>query len=141
MELEDYQKAEMTFVPDAYKTSHHITGLLALAKRLQTLIIMEPGTIPNLTGAGVGIATYLGELADDTTLTDIRNDIFTQVYKYLPNNVISDISVKILESKDDGKKFLAFFVKLSTTVDDKTSFALTFGKNVTSGGIVSDFYF
>jgi hypothetical protein len=141
MELEDYQKAEMTFVPDAYKTSHHITGLLALAKRLQTLIIMEPGTIPNLTGAGVGIATYLGELADDTTLTDIRNDIFTQVYKYLPNNVISDISVKILESKDDGKKFLAFFVKLGTVVDDKTSFALTFGQNISSGSVISDFYF
>ena len=65
MAIPDSVKDETTFIPDAYRTSHNIKGLFALARRLQTLIIMEPGTIPNLIGAGVGIGSYLQELADD----------------------------------------------------------------------------
>lgn len=132
---------EVTFVPDAYRTSHSIKGLLALARRLQTLIIMEPGTIPNLTNAGIGIGTYLGEIADDITIGTLKDRIGDQVYRYLPNDQISDYSVKVIESKEDGKKFLAVFFKLGTAVDGKDSFALTFGSNTQGGGVKSDFYF
>jgi hypothetical protein len=137
----DARKDEVTFIPDAYRSSHNITGLFALARRLQTLIIMEPGTIPNLIDAGVGIGTYLGELADDITLSNLKDSINFQVTKYLPNKEVSDFEIKILDSKEDGKKFLAVFFKLGSVVDGKDSFAITFGKNTPGGGVKSDFYF
>ena len=134
-------KSEMTFVPDAFRTSHQITGLFALAKRLQTLIIMEPGTIPNLTEAGVGIGTYLQEMADQTTMNSLKERISAQVEKYLPNNEINSIDTKLITSREDGKSYVALFCNLGTPLDGKTSFAMTFGTNSNGNSVKSDFYF
>jgi hypothetical protein len=141
MALEEAWKDEVTFIPDAYRTSHNITGLFALAKRLQTLIIMEPGTIPNLVEAGVGIGTYLQEPADDITVSNLKDRIARQVEKYLPNREISSVDVQQGVNKEDGKNFMAIFFKLGIAVENKDSFALTFGLNSNGNGIKSDFYF
>ena len=141
MAIPDSVKDETTFIPDAYRTSHNIKGLFALARRLQTLIIMEPGTIPNLTGAGVGIGSYLQELADDITLSNLKDKITVQMEKYLPNKEISSVETKQIRNQEDGRDFIAIFFKLGTAVEGKDTFALTFGSNANGSSVKSDFYF
>ena len=132
--------SEQTFVPDEFRSSHVMTGLIAKAKRLQTLLVMEPGTIPNLVEAGIGIGTFIGEFADDMTLDAITERTKAQIDKYLPDENVKDIEFRFIESKEDGRKMLAIFFSLYTD----ENFAMTIkrdGMNPESSRLVSDFYF
>lgn len=132
---------ELTLVPDAFKSSHSLTGLMGFAKRLQTLIIMEPKTLPNLVDAGVGIGLYLSEIADDQTLELITERIFSQVKTYLPNNIVKSIDVKLVQTSDSANPILAVFFSIAETEEKNKTFALTFGTNSKSSVVKSDFYF
>jgi hypothetical protein len=132
---------EPTFVPDAFRSSHNIKGMLALARRLQTLILMEPGTVPNLVDAGVGIGTYLHEIADENTLESIRSRINRQVETYLPNDSVDAIDVKMSNLGTVKDEYLVIFFRIGKSVDGKDTFALTFSSNNKGSSVKSDFYF
>jgi hypothetical protein len=130
----------MTFIPDQFRSSHSIEGLKAVAKRFQTLVIMEPGTIPNLVGAGCGIGRYLGEFQDQLTLDEVSSNVKNQIAKYLPDDPLSDVEIKYAEDKRDGKSILILFFSLSTG----EKFAMTTkveGVNPDGMKILSEFYF
>lgn len=84
---------------------------------------------------GVGIRNYIMEFLDNETVFTLRDEIFRQVHKYIPNNNISRIEVK---TKDDdariGRNSLLVvlgFGKFSDDPDDDISeIALKFGANV-----------
>ena len=75
---------EVTFVEDAYGKSHLIEGLPALAKRVQTLMISEPGSIPNAPNAGAGIGAFLHEFSDSITLEQVDYIVSEQLKLFLP---------------------------------------------------------
>jgi hypothetical protein len=144
MALTEDMKGEATLLPSPYKSSHTEEGLRAFAKRLQTLIIMEPGTLPNCTQAGVGIGLYVAELADYATLSEITQRINSQVEKYLPNSVIRSMEVKIVTDPNTGNPMLAVIATLAEAVQSKKQFGLTFRQSSTTASkdnVVSDFYF
>lgn len=137
-------RGEATFLPSAFRSSHIETDLRAFAKRFQTLLIMEPGTIPNLVDAGVGIGMYLSEFADSSTVMSLTERINDQVGKYLPNSLVAEIIVEILSEQATGAKIMAVKCRMYTPIDEKTTFALTFKDGSTmpvKDNVVSDFYF
>lgn len=103
---------EATFIPDAFTKTHEITGILAFAKRLQTLILMEPGTIPNAVDIGVGIGMYIGEFADDETLNEVIVKIKNQAARYIPNAPSHDISIVYVKDKTTNSTGLAITVTI-----------------------------
>jgi hypothetical protein len=144
MALTEDMKGEATLLPSPYKSSHTEEGLRAFAKRLQTLIIMEPGTLPNCVDAGVGIGLYVAEMADLATLTEITERINSQIQKYLPNSLIRTMDVKIVTDPNTGSPMLALIATLAQAVQDKKQFGLTFRPASTTASkdnVVSDFYF
>lgn len=135
---------EATFIPDAFTKSHEISGVLAFAKRLQTLLIMEPGTIPNATEIGVGIGTYISEFADNETLDGVTAKINNQITRFIPNPPSYNLDVSMIRDKSTDTMGLAVKVKLlNYTEEDKNTFALVFKSKVENGVglVVSDFYF
>lgn len=145
MAIADALKGETTFVPSPYRSSHTESGLTAFAKRFQTLMVMEPGTLPNCVGAGVGIGLYISEFADSTTMDEVTLRIHNQLNSYLQGSeLISDLQIKIIDDPNTGAKVLGMVVKLSQSIDGKKAFALTFAKGngtATKDNVVSDFYF
>lgn len=135
---------EATFLVSAYRTSHSIEDVTALAKRVQTLLIAEPGSFPSNVAMGVGIGTYLHEFADQITLDEINTKVKTQIDKYLPGAPIRRTEVKFITDPTTGTSGLAIFFELTTgTTVDKNSFALVFKRRSEggSGTVLSDFYF
>ena len=110
-EIDDVEsiRDEVSFEQSAFMTSHNFSDLVAFAKRLQALIIMEPGTHPNAVGMGVGIRNYLMEFGDPITIGEIRSRIESQIEKYVPNNVISSIEVMFNPLADDNNNLYIFF--------------------------------
>jgi hypothetical protein len=135
-------KGEATLLPSPFRSSHVETDLKALAKRIQTLLIMEPGTIPNCVGAGIGIGTYLQEFADNSTLIDLTDRINSQISKYLPSDQVSDATIQFTTDKQSGQTILACIFRLTILVDAKD--VLTFKRDPNlpvKDNVVSDFYF
>ena len=131
---------EVTFIEDSYGTSHNISGLPALAKRVQTLLISEPGSIPNCPRAGAGVGLFLHEHADSITLEQIDFLVSGQLKTYLPEYSFSTIESRFIKDPNNNN-VLAIFFKLSSNEDiDQNSFALVFSRE-TSGNnkILSDF--
>jgi hypothetical protein len=69
-----------------------LTDFDAVAKRLQNLILMRKGTMPNDFDMGVDINSYRFEYRNSDTENMIRSEINNQIDKYLP-----DIPVKNFE--------------------------------------------
>jgi len=134
---------EATFIPSAFLSSHVEEGIRGFAKRLQTLMIMEPGTLPNCTEAGVGIGLYLAEFADAESLTEITNNVNYQISTYLPNDVISNLSISIIKDPVTNDPVLALIVTMNMS-SVAPSFALTFQNGSVrqnQDNVVSNFYF
>ena len=133
---------EATFLIDAYNSSHEITGLPALAKRVQTLLLTEPNKIPNLPGAGVGIGNYLFDMADDVTLDKINFAVSENLRLFLPEYTFSSIESKFIKDSSN-RTSLAVLIKISSSEEiDKNSFALVFSSERSgNSNIISDFYF
>jgi hypothetical protein len=134
-------KREITFVPGEFGTTKELDGPIALAKRLQTLMLMESHTIPNLADAGVGIRTYLYEFSDSITENILRSSIMDQVNKFLPNTVIMDVQVIFATDPGTGKKMIVVYFILNKKIDNVEKFAMTFGLRADKrSSLFSDIY-
>lgn len=135
--------SEETFIPSQFNSSANFEGLIGFAKRVQNLLIMEPSTLPNCTGMGVGIRRYLMEFADNLTEDLILLEIDRQISEYLPNNIIRDTRVTI-SNGTDGKPVLTIYFKLNRSdTQEVDQFAILLQNGSTYGNtikIVSDIY-
>jgi len=134
---------EATFIPSAFLSSHVEEGIRGFAKRLQTLMIMEPGTLPNCTEAGVGIGLYLSEFADSETLFEITTNINYQIKTYLPNDVISNLNISFIKDPVNGDPVLTLIATMNMN-GANSSFALTFQDGSVRSkqdNVISNFYF
>jgi hypothetical protein len=109
---ESYMK-EFFFEVDGFRQGASVSGRMALAQRLQTLMIMEPGTIPTAPDCGVGIGLFRFEFADAPTIAKIQTRILDQVERFIPESGISDAIVETV-SPDNRNKVLAVKFTLDT---------------------------
>lgn len=94
---------ETSFIESNFKTNFFYNELYALARRLQTLVLTEPNTIPNNPEMGVGIRLYLYNFNDENTINIIKERVGFNINKYMPNNNILDIIVEKITSSSTGK--------------------------------------
>ena len=93
--------------------------IYSLVSMVQTLIIMEKGTYPNHPDMGIGIRNYKFEFMDSITLNELRDNIVTQINKYLPNTLISNINVKTIKNELENKNNTVI-VLIEFSQDDRT---------------------
>lgn len=93
--------------------------IYSLVSMVQTLIIMEKGTYPNHPDMGIGIRNYKFEFMDSITLNELRDNIVTQINKYLPNTLISNINVKTIRNELENKNNTVI-VLIEFSQDDRT---------------------
>jgi len=115
-----------------------IEGLYALARLIQTLCILEPGSYPNHPEMGVGIANFKFEYADEQTLGEIKSRIETQISKYIGTSFISNIQTKmLLDEKTKKENKIAVDIELTEV---GKNFVLTFENSEITGKIISDIF-
>jgi phage baseplate assembly protein W len=87
-------------------------GLYAVARKMQVLMLMEPGTMPMNPDMGIGIKQYVMEFMDDTTEDEIRRAIDLQIQTYLPEVSLDEIIVERLISADGKTNTLGILIKI-----------------------------
>lgn len=130
-------------VDDFGKTTQ-VEGFYAIAKAVQSLILLQPGSYPNHPEMGVGIKDYQFEFLDRTTLDEIEERINEQISKYINSIYITEAVVDIipnkLESKQNTIGVLLNFANLNRQSDTNTnpdSILLTFEQVEKKGQIKS----
>lgn len=88
------QNKEYTFGVNSFNKPNVVEGKDAIASRLMTLIMMEPGDDPLHPDMGVGIKTYRYSLSIDGLAKRIEEQILT----YLP--FYQDVNVSIVRTPD-----------------------------------------
>lgn len=78
--LNEYNKPKVLYEKDAIYTL------------IIRLLILEPGTVESHPDMGVGIVSKY-RYAEDTECMDLKNNIYEQIQKYLPDFVGADIKV------------------------------------------------
>lgn len=114
---------EVSLIETNFKTSYNYETVTALAKRFQNLLLMEKNTLPNLPNCGMGIKTYLFNLKDETSLIEIKNELFNQIKLYLPNTFESILNVDVSFYKDrisnTTKGIIVYFIVATNDVSDE----------------------
>ena len=75
----------------------------SLKSRLLHVIFTPKGQRLRNPDFGTDLIKYIHEPADETTFERLRNDITTQVYKYVPDVVFKDISIYNDDNSENGK--------------------------------------
>lgn len=124
-------KEEVTFSSSQFSTSAVYTGMQALAKRIQTLFLMEPGTNPSAVTMGIGIRNYLMEFKDNETLTGLNNIALEQIRRFIPSDLVRSVSFMENTSKD-GYSSIICVVYINKTQEEfeRDYFALEFSSQV-----------
>lgn len=105
----------------------------ALGQTIQNLIIMKKGTYPNTPSLGVGIEDYLFEILDNETISDITNNINTQISQFIVSNSVNiDVKVIQLNNSNANLNSLKIDVTLTETNDNSKnqSFSFIFASNL-----------
>lgn len=125
LEINDFQKIDT------------ISGLYAVARLVQTLCILEPGTYPNHPDMGIGIKNFKFEYADAPTISSIQRRINEQISKYLSDANITSVDVELIMNEHTKKKDkLVVNFNLSNNKD----FILSFEESEKTGKIISNIY-
>lgn len=125
LEINDFQKIDT------------VEGLYALARLVQTLCLLEPGSYPNHPEMGIGIANFKFEYADDETISEIKSRINDQISKYIGSSFITNVDAKmILDEKTKKQNKVAIAIDLM----EGKNFILTFENSEINGKIISDIF-
>lgn len=100
---------------DGFGRNKEITGVNAHAYRIQNLLFFEPGTDPSLPEMGIGIKNFQFELATTDEISSIALLIKEQIAKWLPDIMIDELVVELLNNERLGiKNTLGILVKISS---------------------------
>ena len=131
---------ELMLDSDQFNKPKVLTELDSLAQEIQNVIIIKPGTMPNDPLFGVGIANYLFEFLDTTTINEIQNSIDSQISKYITHNsVVVNSKVDILDTGQNQMKALVVEIIMypSDNKEDTTTLTFAIAGNKTTKNIVS----
>lgn len=103
---DEAKKNEFILKVNEFQKVDNIDGLLAIARLVQTLLFLKPGTYPNDPEIGIGIENYKFEWGDEKTIEMIKEKITEQVHKYIPSSSITDIlvGVRASDASNTGQK-------------------------------------
>jgi len=131
---------ENTLWVDDFSKAKEVDELTAIAIRLNTLILMDPGTMPNDPKMGVGIRKYKFEYANTETIYKLRNDILEQMEMYLPieKTYNIDVVIEIDEDSLDSKKVI--YVKFDITYKENLNktFIIAYKNSENSGRLIAE---
>ena len=105
-ELPEELKHELLLEFDNFKNPAVKEKYHALAKSILNLMLLEPGTYADAPEMGINIGQYQFEFLSSEVLSEIQNNIRTQVDMYIPTNNIQKIAVLQNTNKVTGKKEL-----------------------------------
>jgi len=134
-------KKEYSLNVDDFNETESSTDLIAFARLIQTLIILEPYTYPNMPDMGVGIADYQFEFLDEVTLNRLKVSINQQIEEYLPNNIIKDTVIEKLQSKDNKTNTIGIMFTLTKSIKGKDEIILLMNKKIESSKVISEIIF
>jgi len=98
----DDTKKEFILEVGSFKRAKEVGGKVSLARKIQTLLLMDPGTMPNMPEMGVGLSDFRFEGLDDTTLNLVRKRVEEQVRRYIPDANLDSVSI-FADRGPDGK--------------------------------------
>lgn len=106
-------KIEFVLSVNEFGESSSIRDIKALALNIHTLLLTRPGTSPNDMERGIGIQDYSFEILDDSTILNLRQSIYSQITKYIPNNLVVDVIVEKLSSSHSKENTLGVMFKFN----------------------------
>ena len=131
---------ENTLWVDDFSKAKEVDELTAVAIRLNNLILMDQGTMPNDPKMGVGIRKYKFEYANTETIYKLRNDILEQMEMYLPIERNYDINVYIEIDPDslDNKKVIYVKFDIMYKNNEIKTFIIAYKNPENSGRLVAE---
>lgn len=134
-------KDEFLLSINDFGTTDSYNKLIGLAKLIQTLFLLKPGTYPNHPNMGIGIDNYKFEYLDQITLSEIQSNAVDQISKYINCEEVRDIKITGEVNKLNGKKnTINVKVYLTNSVDNVTDFILSFEQSINKGKVISKLY-
>ena len=127
---------EQNFGYNEFNKANSYTGMVALAKLIQNLLITEPGTLPSCPKYGVGIDTYSTIISN---ISDQINTYLANYSQYVKEVVIEAIPEQHLSGGGNG----IYIGVILTETNDATGsdFTIVFSNvnNNLSGSVVTKF--
>ena len=131
---------ELTFQVNDFRQPKVLTNYYQVAKRLQNLVLMKKGTMPNDYDMGLDINSYRFEYRNDKTQNLIKSDLQVQIDKYLPDIPVSNFEI-LFKTMDD---YVTVYIGFSfTDYSGSKSVILSFDMSSTNNNksqIVSEIY-
>ena len=107
------------------KTKTITDSLLSFTTRLQTILLMNKGTMPNDPDMGIGIKTYMYEFANGDTIATLKSEIDKQIQKYIPNPVPVVIDVEMANDPHrQNAKIFVIAIKVNSEDRDGQTVAI-----------------
>lgn len=141
MEKDEELKKEFELSVNNFGTATEYEDLFALAREIQTLILMKPGSFPNHPEMGVGIQDYQFEYLDNLTISEISTRINDQINTYINSNYVANAKVQIIPNKLQSKEnTLGVLINLAYDINHSSEFILTFEQLEKKGKVASKIF-
>ena len=134
-------KTEFELSVNNFGNTTEYNDLEALAREIQTLILMIPGSYPNHPEMGVGIQTYQFEFLDQFTISEISDRINKQITQYINSDYITRAVVELIPNKLQPKaNTLGVLINLAKNINKSDSFILTFEQLEKKNKVISKIF-
>ena len=137
---------EHNFGYNEFSKANSYSGMVALAKLIQNLLITEPGTLPSCPNYGVGIETYKMEFSNSDTYSRMINVISEQIDTYLAEYsqyikevVIEPIPEQHLSGGGNGVYIGVILTETNDTTGSDYTIVFSNVNNNLSGSVVTKF--
>lgn len=134
-----YNSNELTFEVDDYMQPKVVTNLEQIARRIQNLVLMKKGTMPNNYDMGVDINSYRMEYKNENTLSAIRTEVSNQIAKYLPGIPTNTMEI-IFKHEDYATLVYIGFDFKDTIIAKNVILQFELNKTSQSSRVISEIY-
>ena len=134
-----YNSDELTFEVDDYMQPKVVTNLEQIARRIQNLVLMKKGTMPNNYDMGVDINSYRMEYKNENALSAIRTEVSNQIAKYLPGIPTNTMEI-IFKHEDYATLVYIGFDFKDTIIAKNVILQFELNKTSQSSRVISEIY-
>ena len=127
---------EHVLIVNDFRQPDVLTGHAALAAKLQNLLLMRKGSMPNDPNMGVDIGSYQFENSDDRTRLELDGEIERQVEAYLPDLPIRDVASLIEADPSDAKRIYVNFRLAPSVPGRQENVLLAFQRDRETGQVL-----
>lgn len=117
----DSEKIERTLSLSPYKTTlKYYENADAMVRVILNLLFLKPGTYPNSPEMGIDIEQYKFEFLDTITISQIEENINSQIQTYLSDSVVGYVELKKLTTTEEIKRTIIISITVKTSSGMKT---------------------